>query len=250
MQTVFPAHAEEEAPPQEELELIGDRPDFTESSAAIAPLHLQGELGVDYSTFGDDQVLTVPALLLRFGFVEHWEARLGLPSYEASFVETEDGSSETDHDVSGVELGAKGAFDLSDRFALGVLPFVVLPLYGDAWDASGMELGLKGLWAFDLNETFSLGGNLGVVVGGVAAEGDIAVESLVSLSLGIALTQRLGMFAEVYALISDEPEVAPVADGGFTFLITPRFQVDLYGGVGFLEASRGFNAGCGAIFLI
>jgi len=39
------AMAEKSAP-----EIIGDRPDFTESSATIPPLHLQGELGLAYSS--------------------------------------------------------------------------------------------------------------------------------------------------------------------------------------------------------
>ncbi|MDJ0766056.1 MAG: transporter [Myxococcota bacterium] len=239
---VTPVIAEEGATA---LELIGDRPDFTESAATIPPLHLQSELGVAYSTIGDEKTLTAPNLLLRLGLIEHLEARLGVPAYEASFV-----GDSVDADVSGVELGLKAAFDVGDNAAIGVLPYAVMPIYEGQWSDTGLELGIKGVWSVDVTDALSLGGNAGVIFEGVAPA-EVAFEPifLLSLSLGVSLNEWLGAFAEVYGLMNTDADLIPVADGGLTFLVTQWLQFDLHAGVGLTPDAQGFDVGGGAIFL-
>jgi hypothetical protein len=238
-----PAMADDEA---EALEIIGDRPDFTESAATVPPIHLQGELGLAYSTIGDENVLAVPNLLLRLGLIDHLEARLGAPSFEASFA-----GDETEPDVSGLEVGMKAAFDVGEKGALGVLPYAVFPIYRGQWNGTGLELGIKGLWSVDFNDFLSLGGNVGVIFEGVApSEVDFEPTYLASLSLGLSFFGWFGAFAEVYGLMNHDVEVIAVADGGFTFLVAPRLQLDLHAGVGLTPDARGFDVGAGAIFLI
>jgi len=238
--------AEEVTEQTEQLEIIGDRPDFTESSAAIPPRHLQGELGVAYSTIGDENVLTVPNLLLRIGIVEHLEVRLGLPSFTAFFI---DGN--TFPDASGAELGMKAAFDVGDAGALGILPYAVFPVYREAWEGEGLELGIKGLWSVDLGTFFSLGGNLGVIFTGVTpSNADFTPHYLASLSLGLSLFGWFGTYVEVYGFLTNDLDVISVADGGFTFLVAPWLQLDVHAGAGLNPDARGFDVGAGAVFLI
>ena len=66
-----------------------------------------------YSTIGDENVLSVPNLLLRIGLIDHLEARLGLPSFEASSA-----GGDTEPDVGGLELGMKAAFDVGEAGAV------------------------------------------------------------------------------------------------------------------------------------
>jgi hypothetical protein len=228
------------------LEIIGDRPDFTESAATIPPFHLQGELGVAYSTTAGEKLLTAPDLLLRFGVADHLEVRLGAPSAETAL-----GSSQATTDLGGLEIGLKTTFAVGDKWALGLLPFVVLPLKEDRWSNSGLELGLKGVWAVDLTNVISLGGNMGVAFHGVApASADFEPEYLASLSMGLSLLKWLGAFVETYGLMNNDADVAAVVDGGFTFLVAPRLQLDLHAGVGLTHPARGFDLGAGAIFLL
>jgi hypothetical protein len=244
MLTPAPLSAEEAE--TEPLEIIGDRPDFTESSATIPPIHLQGELGVAYSTIGDEELLTAPDLLLRLGLVDHLEARLGAPSFEASF----DGSG-VRPDAGGVEVGMKAAFDIGAKAALGVLPYGAVPVYRGNWRDTGVELGIKGLWAVDFTDHLSLGGNLGVIFEGVLPKSaDFEPTYLASLSLGLSLFGWFGAFVEVYGLVNHNPDIIAVADGGFTFLVAQWLQLDLHAGVGLTPDARGGDVGAGAIFLI
>jgi hypothetical protein len=235
--------AQESAAP---LELIGDRPDFTESAVTVAPLHLQGELGVAYSTLGDERVLTAPDLLLRYGLVNPLEVRLGVPSAEASFT-----GSETTVEPGGLEMGLKATRAVGQSGAVGLLPYAVLPVKKRHWSDTGLELGLKGVWSVDFNDTVGLGGNVGVAFQGVApGSAEYDPEYLASLSLGLSFLEWLGAFAEVYGLMNDDADVRLVADGGLTFLVAPRLQLDVHAGVGLTSIARGFDSGAGAILLL
>lgn len=227
------------------LEIIGDRPDFTESAATVPPIHLQGETGVAYSTIGDEKDLTAPNLLLRLGVIEHLELRVGTPSAQISFA-----NNDVDTDPSGLETGLKIAAPINDKWAIGVLPYAVWPIKKNHWNAAGLELGIRGLWAVDITDIVSLGGNVGVVFYGVTPQSaDFEPEYLASLSLGISILEWLGTFIEVYGLMNNDADVTLVADGGFTFLAAPWLQLDVHTGVGLTTAAHGFDVGAGAIFL-
>ena len=114
-----------------------------------------------------------------------------------------------------------------------------------------MEAGIKGLWSVAFTDIVSLAGNVGVLFEGIAAEiADFEPVYLLSLSLGLSFFGWFGAFAEVYGLINHDADLITVADGGFTFLVTDRLQLDLHAGVGLNPDARGFDVGGGAIFLI
>jgi hypothetical protein len=79
---------------------------------------------------------------------------------------------------------------------------------------------------------------------------ELEPEYLASLSLGVSLPEGFGAFVELYGLMNADADVAAVADGGFTFLVAPRFQLDVHSGVGLTPRARGFDVGAGAIFLL
>ncbi len=237
-----PSTSDEQASP----EIIGDRPDYTESAATVLPLHFQGELGATYSTVGPGNRFTIPELLLRFGAIEHLEVRLGVPSYEACFVDHG-----LDWEFSAVEIGVKAAFDVGAKGSLGVLPYAAMPYYGSQWRSTGLELGIKGLWSVDFNDEVSLGGNLGVIFEGVAPrEAYFEPTYLASLSLGISLFGRFGTFLETYSLLNNNLDVIAVADGGFTFLVTEHLQLDVHAGLGLTPDAQVYDVGGGVVFLI
>jgi hypothetical protein len=127
----------------------------------------------------------------------------------------------------------------------------VLPVKKQHWSDTGLELGLKGVWSVDFNDAVGLGGNVGVAFQGVAPDSaEYEPEYLTSLSLGLAFLEWLGAFAEVYGLMNDDADVRLVADGGFTFRVAPRLQLDVHTGVGLTSSARGFDLGTGAIFLL
>ena len=226
-------------------ELITDRPDFTESAAAVPPRYVQAELGAVATLTEGQQVLEAPALLLRVGVLRDVELRVGAPSAVVTWAEGQDGA---DTDVGPLQLGAKLMLP-GDGGAAGLLPFVDLPVRASHYDSVGVGVGLKAVWAVDLGPRLGLGGNLGAQLSWLGAEdAEVAWHALGSLSLGISLTDWLGMFAEVYSLF-DEADLQVYGHSGLTFAVARWLQLDLHGAV-LLDTPASGLVGAGAAILM
>lgn len=224
-------------------QLVTDRPDFTESASAVPPWRVQTELGVELDLAEEGHALALPALLARVGVVDGVELRVGVPGVVVAWPD-----GDADASAGELELGAKWVWDLGQGAAAGLLPFVRLPVEGEAYDASGVSLGLTFVWSTELSDRLALGGNLGLTVTGLGAEAvDVDHELVASLALGIGLTERLGTFVESYVdFVGDD--VLPVVDTGLTYLVTRRVQLDLYVGLR-LDDPVGGYLGSGAAIL-
>ncbi len=222
--------------PGETPPLITDRPDFTESSAAVPPLRLQAELGAEFSWPEGTRELSLPNLLLRFGLVKGIELRAGTPSLKVAWDDSADGQLSS----GGLTLGAKLVTPLGERYAIGILPFVVLPLLAGEYDSEGVQAGALLVGSIDLGEQFGLGWNAGVNFQRLGAQSsDTVSEFLASLSLGISLTDKLGIFVEVFSTFTSE-EARPVLDTGLTYLVMPHLQLDTYFGMQLNDLPHGF----------
>jgi len=232
----------------EELELIGDRPDFTESNATIPTGHLQAEMGVEVSGAGDDLEIGLPKILLRYGVVEDLELRLEIPDLVIGLPK----GGGTDLGAGTVGAGLKWVQAIGDSAAAGLIFMAGSPVTPDDADADGFYTSLNAVWGVDFNERLSLGGNLRMDVGGLGtarSEDASVVEFTGSLALGIALTDVVGMYLETFHTITDRREFTPNADAGFTFLVTPQLQLDVYGGADVSDPVGGWFAGSGVIAL-
>jgi hypothetical protein len=225
--------------------LITDRPDFTESSAAVSPWHVQAEFGTSFDVGDRDWSIEFPALLLRVGVVKNIELRLGAPVVSLAKQATPDVDMETE--LGDLELGVKLVLPFGEESAVGLLPFVTLPVMTGDYDSRGVGVGLRGVWSTELSSRLSLGGNLGVLFSGIGAEEQsVEPEYIASLSLGISLTDRLGTFVESYGIFS-ERSAQPVLNTGLTYLLLPNLQLDAHAGLG-LNDVRGY-LGAGASVL-
>ena len=124
-----------------------DRPTFSAAAATVdagrGQLEIGGELAVD-----DAASISLPALL-RLGVAQSLEVRFGLPALIAVL----DGGSVS---LSGVQVGAKAADEVSEQLSLGAMPFVDIPLgQGESGTFSRSNFGFAGLWGFSIVEMFS-----------------------------------------------------------------------------------------------
>lgn len=232
----------------DELELIGDRPDFTESNATIPVGHLQAEMGAEIAGAGDDLELGLPKLLLRYGVVEDFEVRLEIPDLVVGLPK----GGGADLGAGTVAAGLKWVQSIGDKAAAGLIFMAGSTVTPDAFDADGFYTSINAVWGVDFDDRFSLGGNLRMDVGGLGtARGSDAsnVEFTASFALGIALTDVVGMYLETFETITDRREFIPNADAGFTFLVTPTLQLDVYGGADLSDPAGGWFAGTGVIAL-
>lgn len=218
--------------------LVTDRPDFTESAAAVDVGRLQLEVGYTATFNGGDPAHALPEALLRIGLAERTELRLGwggLHLHDGG-VEGADG-----------EIGIKHVLDLDDSgpLALGFIASLTLPTGGG--DATGDALVpvLKLLWSVDVLDGLSIAGNINFSYP-TSDAGDRIGASEASLALALALTSAVGVYAEYFGLYpwrQDAPE--HYINGGVTLLLTDDLQLDARIGAGLNDSADDLFAGVG-----
>ncbi len=239
--------------------LITDRPDFTESTDAIPAGHFQLEAGYTftYDREHKDRVRdhTAPEFLLRIGVVDDVELRLGWQGYswtENQFVTR----TRADRRVTS-EDWTDGAHDPSIGFKLklleqdglvphfGVLGTMNIPVGSDVVSPGDVEPAAILLWAYDLTDEVALAGNVGFA--SLTGGGERFFQTSASISLAVALTERLGGYVEYFGLYpnAEDTDAAHTLNAGFTFLINNNFQIDWRIGGGLNEEADDFFTGVG-----
>lgn len=230
----LPAVAQPAADPALDEPLVSDRPDFTESAVTVPVGHFQLELGATVSRRDgapgapDNEAIEAGEVLLRLGLAERLELRLAPGSHLDSSQGNRDGGG-PDGRTDG-SVGVKVAFydGVSGLLpATALLLSAALPTGERELRAAEVDPELELLLAWDLTERLSLASNLGVA--SVSSGGERHTLKIASLSLGLALGERLGAFVEAYGLFPAAPgeRNTSYADGGFTFALTPNHQLDV-----------------------
>lgn len=228
----------------EKPELIGDRPDQTESAFVIPKGYFQLEDGFLFENETSEiQNISYSSLLLRYGLFDHFELRFNTEynGIRGSGISEVDG-------FSPISMGAK----IHVNNERGWVPQIAfLAHIGIA------ETGFKDFKQDDhsaqmvltfnhtLNDFWSVGYSLGVTF---PSEVHYSVGTYTLVS-GFALTEKLGAFVEAYGDFSKEMTPENKVNGGITYLLTPNFQVDIAGGFGLNDAAADNYFGFGIIYL-
>ena len=247
--------------PTEPLEgsLVTDRPDFTESTDAIPTGHMQLEMGYTF-TFdreGETRVRshTAPEFLLRVGVASNVELRLGWEGYNWSETRAPTKTSagrpvrreEWDHGASDFSIGVKYKFAEQEgwRPHMGVIVAMTVPSGSANISGGDVEPEVVFLWAYDINDRFSIAGNAGI---GIPSDnGNRFAQGKASLSFAYAVTDRVGAYVEYFGFYpnSEHSDAAHSINGGVTYLIHDNFQIDARVGAGLNEEADDFFAGVG-----
>lgn len=233
-------------------DLVTDRPDQTESSVVVPFRFLQIETGFLLENDKENnmryQSYAYNSTLLRYGLMRNMELRLGLEYLADRMKATSADYTNTASGFGPLYTGFK--IKIADEQAwkpeiafLGavILPFTANDSYKPAHSATSM------LFAFShtLSDRLSLGYNLGT-----SWDGETAIpDYFYSVSLGIGLTEKLGAYIESYGAFPEEGKPEHLADAGFTYLVSPNFQLDLSGGIGLYNATDNFIS-CGFTYRI
>lgn len=250
----IPGAAAQTAP--EAAELVTDRPDQTESAVVVPPGALQIELGASFARdeAGAARVESVelPGTLLRWGVARRLELRFAWPGQ----VEVESRAGRHRDELSGggdPELGAKLALLSSATgaaFDLALLAHLSLPVGDEAVGSPRADPSIRLNGAHDLAPGLGLGWNVGYAAASVEdARGDVDTlgRFLYTAALGFELSPRWGAFVELFGDLpaSDAGPAAHSLDGGVTYLLTPRLQIDAFAGFGLSDAADDRFAGFG-----
>lgn len=249
-----------EAAAQEPGPLVTDRPDQTESTGVVAPGFVQLELGWTVSDASDDlsetRTHTLPEALARIGVLPGLELRIALPGW--SSVETGiDGADLQTDGFGDASLGLKWGLTAGRGTvpAVALLAGATLPTGEEGFSSERVDPSMRVALSSDLADRLSLGWNLGWARmteqlpgpedGGLVS--DAQTDFFYTLSLGIGLADRLGLYLESFGFLGVE-EVRPSrhsVDGGFTLLVADNLQLDLRAGAGLDEHADDWFLGAG-----
>jgi hypothetical protein len=241
-------------------DLVTDRPDQTESAVVVPAGTLQIELGLlfvrESAGPGRVDLFQGPGTLLRWGLSERVELRLAWPGW----IEV-DGLRGPEPSFSGAgdpEIGTKLSFlsaARGDAFDLALLAHLSVPVGDEALGSPRADPSIRLNGAHELGERLGLGWNLGYETGSFedpAGEAHTLGRFLYTVALGIDLSERWAMFAELFGdFPASDPEPALHSfDAGVTFLVTPRVQIDLSAGAGLNAEAPDWFAGAGVSFRV
>lgn len=232
-------------------DIVTDRPDQTESSETIQPGMVQIESGwlqedVDGATGSPaSRSKSTLGTLVRIGLFDQVELRVGWQG----LVDTKVGQSRTNGSGDG-ELGIKWHLwaEHGRRPDAAVLVGTSVPmgssmLTTDAWDPA-----FRFAFSHQLSSSVGLAYNIGY---GWETEpagnggSDRVGAAIWTIATGFRITEKLGTFVEFFGAVPTDRDSQSSVDGGFTWLVRPNFQLDLYGGVGLSSTATDSFVGFG-----
>lgn len=245
----------EGGPPGRDEPLVSDRPDFTEASTTVGRGVAQVEMGYTFTENNDGGVRTrshsAPEMLWRIGMFADW--------FEFRIAYNVPTSRTAASHLPGISLG--GSDDLYLGLKLGLTPqegflpeMALVPQMtvptGHPDLTAGMVLpGMNWLYAWDITDEWSIGGSTQINKS-VDDAGLAHYEIAQSLTIGVGLTEKVGMYTEWFVLAPSgarDVRTQHYLDGGFTYSVTNDLQLDVRAGVGLSGGSDDFFAGTGFV---
>lgn len=218
-------------------ELITDRPDFTESTAAVDRGAWQVESGASWIDSGADDGYNLPQALLRAGLSKRWELRFGLPGY----IDTDSVSG-----LSDAALGVKLELGDAGPGELALIAEVSLPVGDDQLTSDSVDPTAILVYGQDLSDAWSLGSQVAVSSMSVGDE-DLTVVAP-TLVFGTEFKPDWGTFFELAAEIPDQGSSAVVFHTGLTWAHRPNGQWDAHVATGLSSAAPDLEVGVGYSF--
>lgn len=204
-----------------------DRPNQTESSLVIPKGSFQIESGFLVGYSGEDdqysrQVLS-PITFFRYGISKSVEIRL------MNQVESVKQQDVLRQGFSDLQIGTKIQLLKKENIntEIAFLTSLILPTGNKELSQDHIGSVSKIAIAHQLSNNLSLSYNLGYAY--IDQNEDFVTYSL---SFGIGINDKLGLYIEPYGSLIDEDHIENSFDTGFTYLVKPNFQLDFSFGSG------------------
>ncbi len=218
-----------------------DRPDQTETPAIVPKGMFQLEAGFSYQKENrNSESLELPSALWKYGVNENLELRL------IAELISENSSIKT-IGFTPIMIGFKvrlceenGLIPKTSFIGHISLPKVASTNYKTDFSAPEFRFTMQ----HTLSNKLTLGYNLGCEWDGITP----VPTYLYTLTTGLAITNKLGTYAEVFGFASQTESANHNLDGGITYLITDNFMVDLSSGVGLTDIALEYYVTLGFSF--
>ena len=213
--------------------IVTDRPDATEASSTVGKGVLQFETGGLYTSFEENGVksenFTYNTMLIRYGILDNVEFRLGWDFVEG--VTTVNGN-KLDNITSGLSpllLGLK--IDITEEN--GLMPEIALighvfPIFSASTDFRTETTAVD--FRLSLSHTLSEKSSIGYNIGAQWGNDNPEASAIYTLAYGYSITDKFGMYAELYGDLPEDSSANHFWDAGFTYLASKDLQFDIYAG--------------------
>lgn len=215
---------------QDRLEvLITDRPDATESPYAMTGGFLQIETGAAFETFENASIkteyLTYNTTLLRYGLLHNLEFRIGWDFVEGRTKINGTTLEDVTSGFSPLLFGFKTNIAKENGWFpdIGFLGHLYLPFTaGTDYRPETTGVDFRFAFAHTITDNSSLSYNLGAEWSNDSPE----AAYIYSISYGHGITDKLGMYAELYGDLPENSKSNHFWDGGVTYLVSNNLQLD------------------------
>ncbi|MBB5040182.1 transporter [Prosthecobacter dejongeii] len=230
-----------------------DRPDTTESAYTVPAGMFQVEMSFfDYSrdTFEGERVESwaLGQMNVKAGLAADLDLQVVFNSYEEVRVKGAAGADRFSGfgDVT-VRLKKNLWGNDSGQTALALMPYVTLPT-GAEMSSELWEGGLIVPLAISLTERLSLGLMAQVDITQDVETGGQDLEWLHSATLGISLTETLGMYVELVGIAGEDADYIALFDAGLTLAVTDNCVFDAGVRIGLNRPAPDFGVFSGVSF--
>jgi len=246
--------------------IVTDRPDFTESTEAVPIGRFQLEAGYTFTRDRQDAVLarehTTPEMLLRIGLMKNIELRLGWDGYTYTHTRENERvnvngtnrrvtTRDWQQGANDLSIGAKFKLLEQDGWIphFGIITAMTVPTGSANVSSNDVDPELILAWAYDVNDWFSIAGNVGLATP-TTEPGHRFFQTSASLSFAFAITDEWGAYVEYFGFYPNDrhTDAAHLVNGGFTYLITNNLQLDWRIGMGLSDQAPDVFTGAGISF--
>jgi hypothetical protein len=208
-----------------------DRPDQTETPAIVPVGYIQAENGfLMENSDKENRAFTYPSCLWKYGINERMELRV--------ITEIAEIQNKTNKNSVVGLMPVTIGFKANLWKEKGIVPHTSFIGHLTTANVSTKNLrttfaapSFRFLMAHNITPAFSISYNLGAEWNGETAEESY----LYTFATGLSITNRLGMYAELYGFAPRSSLAWHGFDGGFTYLINNNIMIDLSGGFGVTE---------------
>lgn len=241
-----------------DVAISADRPGFSNSADTPPANRFQLEGGLSYTrtvfstTAGNNRPDSIAQntfaldALGRYGLSDTFELRLGIVPVSFTSAANQDTTDTTG--LGSVTLGAKYALHRGDSVSVAALPTVEL---ASAIDSPTGNASLTGILDIHLLEPVATTINASIGGNSLVSERSNASPRLTysgAVTFGYGLSDVVGVYGEYYVLGAEEADLNHHVDGGFTYALGNRMQLDLYGDYE-ISGDNSFQLGAGVAYL-
>jgi len=221
--------------------IILDRPDLTESPYLVPKNYFQMESGILFQNDkSNSQQMKLPTSLWKYGLTDNLELRL---------ITDFDGSIENKgYGLSPIWIGFKAPLVEEKGIVpkISIISHLQIPtLASSFYKAKYIAPQFRFVFQHTISEKVSLSYNLGMEWDGFSPQQTY----IYTLTSGISLTKRIGMYLELYGDFQRKDVQGNYhADGGFTYLINNNSMFDISSGFKYLGVNKDYFLSCGYSF--